>query len=235
MSKRRQKATVMIGELTPERRRSKVPTATLKDLMSQGLNFSPAPVNSSPANRGIAGSSGDSSSGRGGLRSEVLPDGRTCLLCELADTSKDHVNQEITLVWGYPPDPTTKKNVGNVCFYCRRLYKSKFVWKYNSVHALKEKFGSDMEELRLWKHWWDMAIEIYKKAGNRDVRVSWGDEESARKLIVNVGREVRVCDPEDELIPVDDYVQKHGDWRSNGKNHQYVDLGWGGGGYPFFT
>jgi hypothetical protein len=57
------------------------------------------------------------------------------------------------MVWGYPPDPSTRKNRGLVCYYCLRVFGARFKAKYRSVEALKSVFGTQMQVMQMFMHW----------------------------------------------------------------------------------
>ena len=80
-------------------------------------------------------------------------------------------------------------------------------------------------EANLFKHWRSMAIEAMVSAGSRTITVNWGTEDRVRQLIVRQMRETRIEDPEDTIMPEGAYARTHGDWRTNGKGHKYVDWG----------
>jgi hypothetical protein len=44
-----------------------------------------------------------------------------------------------------------------------------------------------------------MALETFKKAGNREVTVRWGDEDTTKRLISKTGMETRLEDSHWEL------------------------------------
>jgi hypothetical protein len=103
------------------------------------------------------------------------------------------------MVWGYPPDPSIRKNRGLVCYYCLRVFGARFKAKYRSVEALKSVFGTQMQVMQMFMHWRGMAVEMFQKAGNREVTVRWGDEDTTKRLISKQAMETRLEDSHWEL------------------------------------
>ena len=77
--------------------------------------------------------------------------------------------------------------------------------------------------VKIHEYWLNLAIDIIKKAQDVNVRVKWGDEAGAREVITRRKRELRVEDPEDEIMDEDDYEKQFGDWQTNGLGHKLVD------------
>ncbi len=82
-----------------------------------------------------------------------------------------------------------------------------------------------MELMRLFTHWRNIAIEAMQEAGTIGIVVRWGDESSARSLVRRQAQEVRLEDPEDQIMMHADYEAKYGDFRSNGLGHKEVNWG----------
>ena len=55
-----------------------------------------------------------------------------------------------------------------------------------------------------WPHCWGSNT---KEAGAHNCTIKWGTEDSARRVIVTQSNECRIEDPEDEIIPEDEYVR----------------------------
>ena len=70
-------------------------------------------------------------------------------------------------------------------------------------HGLKQAFASDLALVKIHEYWLNLAIDLIKKSQDVNVRVKWGDEAGAREVITRRKRELRVEDPEDEIM--DDY------------------------------
>lgn len=82
-----------------------------------------------------------------------------------------------------------------------------------------------VQVFRLFTHWRKLALQLFQENGTIDVVVRWGSESEAKTLIQRMQQEVRVEEPEDIIMPADDYQRMHGDWRSNGKGHRFVQMG----------
>ncbi len=42
------------------------------------------------------------------------------------------------MIWAYAPNRTTRRNVGQQCLYCNRVWCARFKGKYRSVEKLVE-------------------------------------------------------------------------------------------------
>lgn len=113
-----------------------------------------------------------------------------------------------------------------MCYYCQRVFQARFKAKYKSVQKLLEQFGIDVMVLRMHKHWRQVCVLATTQAGTLAVKITWGTEEDTRKLVTKQAQETRLEDPEDEIIPEEDYESLYGNWKTNGKGHKLVD--WGG-------
>ncbi len=67
-----------------------------------------------------------------------MTDGRVCLLCKSKDSDPDPTYTTRTLIWGYPCNMRTRRNVGQVCYYCMRTFNARFKAKYGSTTKLVE-------------------------------------------------------------------------------------------------
>ena len=99
------------------------------------------------------------------------------------DSAQDPIESHRVLGWGYPPDSSSRKNLGLVCYYCLRVFGARFKAKYKSVEILKQTFGTQMEVMQMFNHWRQMAIDLFKQHSSRDVTVRWGDADSTKRFI----------------------------------------------------
>ena len=76
--------------------------------------------------------------------------------------------------------------------------------------------------VKVHEYWLQLAIDLIKKSQDVNVRVRWGDEAGAREVITRRKRELRVEDPEDEIMDEKDYEKEFGDWQTNGLGHKLV-------------
>ena len=200
----------------------------LKDLIAQGMRIGIGRRNTGALHHGGNSGASDISSQASGLKVKAVvavPDGRCCILCEDPDSREDYVISDETLAWGYPPCPVTKKNTGRVCYYCDRTFNARFKAKHKTVEQLLLAFGQDITLASVFKHWRGMAIEAMVSAGNRNIKVQWGSEERIRELVIRNIRETRVEEPDDLIMDLDEYKAVHGDFKTNGLGHKYVNLG----------
>ncbi len=82
-----------------------------------------------------------------------------------------------------------------------------------------------MEVLRLFRHWRQVAVDIFVAAKTIVVVVKWGDEAGARQLIKRQKQQVSLEEPEDLILEPTEYQLKYGDWRTNNLGHRPVTMG----------
>lgn len=195
----------------------------LESLLSSGMQV--AAPHSRPS-----GSAGSAASSSGGASAKALwvvnPDGRVCIICQCRDSDADRVfTAECSMKWAYPPDSVSKRNRGHTCYYCLRVWQARFKGKYQSQEAFVRACGTDMQLWQVFNHWLNMAVELMKQHQDHAVTVKWGSQDEVRQLVTRQARETRIEDPEDQVFPLDDYIREHGDYRTNGLGHKYVDWG----------
>eukprot|EP00975_Prorocentrum_lima_P030652 6430987-Prorocentrum_lima.AAC.1 len=62
-----------------------------------------------------------------------------------------------------------------------------------------------------------LCLDAFIKAGSRDMRCPWADFE--RTLEYEERASLDVIYPEDECVPMSDYLDEHGDPNTNGYGH----------------
>lgn len=175
------------------------------DMVGKGMNVK-ATSGAGPSSP-QQGSTRSSASSVSGLSRSVVACvyGQVCLLCGVKDEEADNVLPSVRRAWGYDPDPATGRNLGQMCLQCRRVYRARFRGKYPTAEALVAGFGKDGQLHKLFRYWCEMAENAMKAAGSHAVRITWGSEESAKKLLLTNSRETRIESPEDEVWPVAEY------------------------------
>ena len=217
------------GQQAQQQQQQKQPALSLPDLESLKNDGMRVLANyTKPSSAATA--CGSVSSSSGGACGKVLwvvhADGRACIVCQCKDSDPDRVFVgEVTMKWAYPPCATTKKNNGFVCYYCQRVWQARFKGKYTSLEAFVQACGQDMQLFQVFNHWLSMAVDLMRQNKSHDIKIKWGDESSVRKLVMKTAAETRLCEPEDEIIPLEDYIKEHGDYRYNGLGHRYIDWG----------
>ncbi len=89
------------------------------------------------------------------------------------------------------------------------MWRARFRGKFNTAEELASKFGTDGELFKMFRHWYDLAVDCMKKTGSHNCRITWGSEGEARQIIVRKKRQTSLEEPEDELWNPADY-QVHG-------------------------
>lgn len=179
----------------------------------------------SPDSFGHAGASGRSVTSEDGARTKVQPDGRACPTCQAKDSDPDRVLPHMTMKWGYAPDPNSGRNVGRLCYYCHRVWTARFKQKYKSLDSFTQALGGDLSLVQVFQHWLNMGIGLMQELKRHDIKISWGDEATARQVTKKMASEVRVEEPEDVILAPEDYRRQYGDPASNGLGHRYVEMG----------
>ena len=151
--------------------------------------------------------------------------GQQCELCDAKDHEPDPVFPDRKTYWGYPVDTVTGRNRGSLFKICIRVYRARFRGKYSSTALLKQAFGLDGTLYGMFKHWWDMCLEACRNAQSYDIQVRWGSDDDAKRLQMERSKEARLEAPDDEVWNLEDYMLEHGDFRTNGLGHKWVDYG----------
>jgi hypothetical protein len=99
----------------------------------------------------------------------VIPDGRSCNLCRAKDDSPDPIVAVEFRKWGYAPE--NGKNVGNVCYYCMRVFTCRYKIKM-TCKGLVQKCGVDEQEHATFMELLKLCIEKFKESGSRDMQLS---------------------------------------------------------------
>ena len=55
------------------------------------------------------------------------------MLCSIKDTQSDQVYLNRAVIWGNPPNPLARKNIGSCCYICMRVYSARFKQKFRSI------------------------------------------------------------------------------------------------------
>ena len=148
--------------------------------------------------------------------SKRFPDGRQCKLCNCSDSDWDPLDREpVYMWWGYLPDAQGCTR-GDVCYYCVRVHLGRYKHKW-SITALIEKVGGSADELKKFKAFRKLAIEVIQEKGVRDIRCPWQDFE--RTLEFEERATMSIMYPEEEFLPMDEYFQEFGNPGNNGHNH----------------
>lgn len=116
-------------------------------------------------------------------------------------------------------------NEGKVCWYCYRV----FTGRYNHQHSyesLKTAMGGSQT---LHDEFWSLLAIVKKKmvdTRSHKVRISWQEHGGGlnRSVTTNKSQVCQLEQPEDQIWDETSYVDKYGDWRTNGKNHKKVTM-----------
>ena len=169
---------------------------------------------------------GTSQSGRGppGPKQSdaIVPinDGRKCNLCGAPDTEPDPVVPEESRYWLYPRAPSGK-NSGFTCFYCGKGFEGRYKKKGYSITQFKNDLGKDDIQYKIFIQIVRVCEQKCIEHNTRhmvDIRVEWQQEyERAEEAVLSMVDQTKLemIEPEDEWLPVDVYVKKHGNPSEN--------------------
>ena len=153
---------------------------------------------------------------QGGLKKR-FPDGRACKLCSCHDTDWDPLDGEpIYIWWGYSPIPETGATKGDYCYYCVRVHIGRYKHEM-TISELKLKIGAAGDEMKKFKGFRSLCIEKIVVSGMRDIRCPWQD--FRRTLDYEEKTSLDVLYPEDDWLPLAEYIEEFGNPLTNGKNH----------------
>lgn len=173
----------------------------LTSLLGAGMMVRPgAPVAAAFAGQKLGASSASVVSATSTATVAAQPDGRACATCQVKDSDPDRVVTSMTMKWGYPPDPSTHRNVGRICFYCNRVWQARYKQKYRNLDSFVQALGNDLSLVQVFGHWRDMAVTLMQEKGRHDIKVTWGEEASVRQVVKRLSGEVRLEDPTDIIL-----------------------------------
>ena len=64
----------------------------------------------------------------------------------------DPVIKAMFIKWGYPPNSVTGVNIGDVCWYCLKVFRARFEGRWKTYKALCDGVGEDMTLLQTFKY-----------------------------------------------------------------------------------
>ncbi len=91
--------------------------------------------------------------------------GAICDLCGVRDDADDNVDANHKRAWGYPPDPTSRSNVGSLCWVCFKVYRARFRARFITTGALKAAWGTNPDLLDAFQYFCNLATTAMKQAG----------------------------------------------------------------------
>ena len=109
-----------------------------------------------------------------------------------------------------------------MCWYCWKIYRSRFLTKFKSAEKLQEEFARSVETLRCFKYWRSQSISLMQTNESWSVYIKWGPEDSVRQLVQQLIKSVKVIEPVGEIWDYAAYVREHGDPSKNGHGHKVV-------------
>ena len=151
------------------------------------------------------------------------PDGRTCRLCNKADSSMDPVLPGEFRHWYYARQKG--KTQGNVCWYCGRVWLARFKHAHSTLTAMISACGQDSEMLASFLKLVGELVAKCQASGSHDIRIMQGELQPTvtRRNLLESGIEA-----EDEFVELQFYIHKYkgglGDPRSNGLGHEIKSI-----------
>ena len=101
------------------------------------------------------------------------PGGRECILCGISNKAQDPVWESLPgRRWGYPP--VKNKNQGQVCWYCYRIWLSRYKVQLNLTLAKLPAFlGREPENKQQLKAYLEALIEVLQKDQEKAAQIPW--------------------------------------------------------------
>jgi hypothetical protein len=145
-------------------------------------------------------------------------------VCAHKDTAHDDIIEDELVYWAYPPE--NGKPQSFFCMYCKRVYDRRYYIRFSIVEAWVVACGEDhalYTEALEWRA--TLVPHIKASSNNRSARMQWAKVAEEKKRLKSEQKyESRVEEPEDEVIPEDDYKRLHGDPDCNGLGHRRISL-----------
>jgi len=142
------------------------------------------------------------------------------------DREPDPIISTELIFWARPPQQSGTPH-GYVDLYCDRVYTRRYAIQYpGGVDGFAEKLGSSESLLSDFRNWRRKLIEhIIALGGDRAARMLWEKfSEPATTLYTGTSRRTNVIQPDDIVIPEEEYIKKHGDPDYNGKGHRRISI-----------
>ena len=153
-----------------------------------------------------------------------IRDGRQCYLCGANDKDCDDILIEERIYWGAAPRGNSP--VGNWCLYCTRVYERRWKTAYQTLSLFTDAAGSCDELLADFKLWRGRLIEHLKASGgNRSARMRWeAAPRSEKRMTLTDENQIKVKQPDDNVMEEEDYIRQFGSPTKNGKGHVRCSL-----------
>ena len=142
-------------------------------------------------------------------------DGRVCggPGCGMSDTSVDPVNPQTTRVFGSGHrSPKSGKWLEIQCWYCLRVFTSRYKTTYTTWKAFVEACGTNKQLFDLFKglgatlieHCIEMGIGPLEK-----IRFNWKEAEKKVSLKLYQTERMEIARPQSEMVPILEYIEEH--------------------------
>ena len=156
-------------------------------------------------------------------------------MCENPDTSPDPsvpASTGITRYWCQGKRDKKGRNIGKYCWYCLRLFDSRYKSRFGKIKAFKDKVGTDTDLHKIVTTLLEELIEKCIEVGGAlsgKIRFNFAEAEERATLRFMSTKRTSVQDAKDQMIPLCEYEVDldeqgvaYGHPDTNGKGHKKV-------------